>query len=99
MGSSADIEMRRLGVLIATAVLITIGCGSSEPAPVDSLAADYCAICSVFSNCGSVVTDALNAACPNETRTYYQCVTDNRCDVTACESQWAAREACLNSPP
>jgi len=91
-------EMRRLGVLIATMVLIATACGSSEPDPVDSLAADYCAICSRFSSCGRVVTDALSAACPNETRSYYECVTDSRCDVTACESEWAAREACLTNP-
>jgi hypothetical protein len=88
-------EMRRLGMLIATTVLIAMGCGSSEPATVDALATDYCAICSLFSTCGSVVTDALNAACPDETRAYYRCVTDSRCDVTACESEWAAREACM----
>ncbi|MGB8330282.1 MAG: hypothetical protein WCE62_09150 [Polyangiales bacterium] len=78
--------------------IVALGCGSSEPVPVDPLAADYCAICSEFPSCERVVTDTLNAACPDETSTYYQCVTDNECDVTACESEWAARAICMDNP-
>jgi hypothetical protein len=86
------------GALVAVVALLTGGCGSSEPPPVDPLASDYCAMCSVFTGCVNVVTDALNAACPDETRNYYQCLTDNDCDAAACESEWEARQTCMDSP-
>lgn len=86
------------GLIIATMVLLTGACGSSGPPPVDPLASDYCAICSVFPGCVNVVTDALNAACPDETRSYYQCVTDNECDVAACQAEWETRLACMENP-
>jgi len=98
MGWSAEVAVRQLGVIVVAAVLVGMGCGSSEPAPVDPLATDYCVICSAFPNCDRVVTDTLNAACPDETRAYYQCVTDNDCDVTTCKSEWAAREGCFRNP-
>jgi hypothetical protein len=86
-------------VMGGTLLVLTVGCGSSEPPPpVDPLARDYCAVCSAFPGCVNVVTDALNAACPDETRSYYQCVTDNECDVAACQSEWTTRQACMESP-
>jgi len=85
-------------VIVVATVLVGMGCDSSEPAPVDPLATDYCAICSAFPNCDRIVTDTLNAGCPDETRAYYQCVTDNDCDVTTCKSEWAARGGCLRNP-
>lgn len=85
-------------VMGASIMALTVGCGSSEPPALDPLASDYCALCSQFTGCPNVVTDALNAACPEETRSYYQCVTDNGCDVAACQSEWATRQACIESP-
>lgn len=79
--------------------LAAFGCGSSDSADVDPLAKEYCAACSQFASCERVVTDALTTACPDETRAYYQCVTDNACDVTACEDQWSAREVCMGNAP
>ena len=90
--------MRWQGLVGIGMEMMALGCGSSEPAPVDPLATDYCAICSVFPGCERVVTDTLNAACPDETRSYYQCVTDNECDVAACQAEWETRQACMETP-
>jgi hypothetical protein len=94
-----DIAISRMASVAAALVLLAAGCGSSEPAPVDPLATEYCALCSEFPNCERVITETLGTACPDETRAYYRCVTDNDCEVTACESEWTAREACMGSPP
>lgn len=91
--------MKWLRLLGVVATLPAAGCGSSEPAPVDPLASAYCAACSELASCERVVNEALNAACPDETRNYYECVADNDCEVTACEAEWATREVCMGNAP
>ena len=83
-----------------SALLIgSLACGSSGSEPPDPLAEEYCADCSDRGSCIAVVDTALKTACPPETRTYYQCVTDNGCEPTACQAEWVAREACLRPAP
>ena len=90
-------SMKRLGSL--GALLLLWGCGTDAPLPVEPLAEEYCAACSGIASCERLVTDALTVVCPDETETYYQCVTDNSCDETRCSDQWAAREVCMGNAP
>jgi glycerophosphoryl diester phosphodiesterase len=92
--------MRRMCVGLAGSLILVLGCGSSsgEP-PVDPLATEYCAACSEVPNCERMITETLNVVCPTETRAYYECVTENSCDTTACEVEFAVREVCLGRAP
>jgi len=59
--------------------------------------------------CERVTNEALTVVCQNETEAYYACVTRNvvdppdpnelKCDATACETEWAARNLCLGTAP
>jgi hypothetical protein len=95
MSARLDIAVGSMVLIVTATFLVTAGCGSSEAEQVDPLAAEYCALCSPFPSCGRVVTATLDAACPDQTRAYYRCVSDNDCGATACESEWAARAACM----
>ncbi len=88
--------MRRLSVGLLVWV---IACGSSAATPSDPLAIEYCEACSELLNCERVVNEALTVVCPGESRAWYACVTDNACDETACDTEWAAREICLGTAP
>lgn len=79
----------------ALLLLCLVACKSSEPEEPDPVAVDYCAACSEFDSCERVVENALIAPCPDETRLYYQCLTDSACDADACAAEWEAREACI----
>ncbi len=80
---------------VACLTLAVLGCGSSSGEPVDPLASEYCAACSELATCERVVDEALGAACPEQTRDYYQCLTDADCETTTCDAEWTAREACM----
>jgi len=59
--------------------------------------------------CERVTNEALTIVCQGETEAYYACVTRNvvdppdpnesKCDTTACETEWAARNLCLGTAP
>ena len=92
--------MRRVFVGLAGSLIVMFGCGSSSgDQPIDPLAVAYCAECSELSNCERLITDTLNIVCQTETRAYYECVTENSCDTTPCDDQFAAREVCLRRAP
>lgn len=89
--------MRGLGIGLLP---LAVACGSSSgPAPIDPLATAYCDACSELNNCETIVTQALTVVCQDETRAWYECVTDNACDETPCETEWAARNLCLGRAP
>jgi glycerophosphoryl diester phosphodiesterase len=60
-------------------------------------------------SCERQINEALTVVCPDETEAYYACVTGNvveppdpnnlKCDTTACETEWAARNLCLGTAP
>jgi glycerophosphoryl diester phosphodiesterase len=86
--------------LCAGLLVLAVACSSSSgPPPIDPLATEYCAACSVFSGCEELITKTLNVVCPDETHAWYACVTDNACDETPCETEWAARNLCLGTAP
>ncbi len=86
--------------LCVGAIALVVACSSSSgDEPIDPLATAYCEACSELSNCERLITETLNGACPDETRAWYTCATDNACDDTACESEFAARSACLGRAP
>ena len=101
-----------MGRLSVGLLVVAAACKSSSPAPIDPVAEAYCADCcqrqgeeglvpcdeAGVSSCERVITETLMAPCPDETNTYYTCVTDNGCDEAACQSEWAAREACMAGP-
>jgi glycerophosphoryl diester phosphodiesterase len=80
-------------------LVCVVACGSSSPTPIDPVAIDYCNACSELPSCENVVNEALTTACPEETRAYYICVTDNACDESACATEWAARRICMGMAP
>lgn len=88
----------RARVTLIAALGLALACGSSGSEPPDPLAEAYCADCSVFPGCPNVVNSALNAGCPDLTRAYYACLTDNACDTTICTPEWDERQACLFPP-
>ena len=89
--------IRALG---AGTLVFAMACSSdSGSPPIDPLATEYCEACSELPNCERVVNETLNAACPDETRAWYACTTDNACDDTACETEFAVRSACLGRAP
>ena len=83
-----------LGLLIWVAA-----CGSSSSTPIDPVATDYCNACSEIASCENVVNNALMTACPDETKAYYSCVTDNACDEDACAAEWETRNICMGMAP
>jgi glycerophosphoryl diester phosphodiesterase len=86
--------------LCAGVIALAVACSSSSgDEPIDPVATAYCEACSELSNCERLITETLNGACPDETRAWYTCTTDNACDDTACESEFAARSACLGRAP
>lgn len=87
------------GSAVGCLVMVVACSSSSDPPPIDPLAAAYCEACSELVSCERVITDALAAACPDETRAWYTCVTDNACDDTACDVEFAVRTACLGRAP
>lgn len=88
--------MRRLNLGLLACL---VACGSSSPDPIDPVAIDYCNACSEVSSCENVVNEALVAPCPEETSAYYTCVTNNACDVSACATEWEARNICMGMAP
>jgi len=89
--------IRSLGVGV---IVLAVACSSSSgPPPIDPLATAYCEACSELPNCESVITETLAIACTDETRAWYTCATDNACDDTACDAEFAARSACLGRAP
>lgn len=94
------VRQLRLGFL-----LLVAACGSSSPTEIDPLAESYCAACCNpeagcrAQSCPSVVDRALRAPCPEETRTYYQCVMDSACELDACEVEWEERTVCMKVAP
>lgn len=82
------------------AIALVAACSSSSgDEPIDPLATAYCEACSELSNCERLITETLNSACPEETGAWYTCATDNACDDTACDLEFAARSACLGRAP
>lgn len=79
-------------------LVLGIACSSSGGGQVDELVTAYCAQCSDFDNCERVISETLKAPCPDETRLYYECLTDNACDWEACGAEWTAREECIKAP-
>jgi glycerophosphoryl diester phosphodiesterase len=91
--------MRRVWLGLA-GLLLLFGCGSSSgDQPIDPLAVEYCAECSELANCERLITETLTVVCQTETRAYYECVTENSCDTTVCEVEFATREVCLGRAP
>jgi len=81
-------------------LLLALGCGSSPgAAPIDPVATAYCASCSEVASCERVVDQTISAICTDETRAWYSCATENACDSTACEVEWAQREVCMGNTP
>jgi glycerophosphoryl diester phosphodiesterase len=81
-------------------MVLLVACGSSSgPPPIDPLATAYCMECSDTPNCERLITETLTAVCPDETSAWYTCVTDNACDETACETEWATRNLCMGRAP
>jgi glycerophosphoryl diester phosphodiesterase len=79
---------------------MALACSSSSgPPPIDPLATEYCEACSELTSCERVVTEALTVVCTDETRAWYTCVTDNACDTTPCDADFAMRTACLGRGP
>ncbi|MBW2717705.1 MAG: glycerophosphodiester phosphodiesterase family protein [Deltaproteobacteria bacterium] len=86
--------------LCAGSLVFAVACGSSSaPAPIDPLATAYCAACSELFTCERVTSEALTVICPDETHAWYACVTDNACDDTACDTEWATRDLCMGRAP
>ncbi|MGB5694159.1 MAG: hypothetical protein WBM46_00770 [Polyangiales bacterium] len=96
MAARGGVMMWRIGI---GWLALAVACGSSAPEPVDPLAVDYCAACSEFAGCERLITKTLIVVCPDETRAWYSCVTVNACDTAACDTEWAAREICMGTPP
>ena len=81
-------------------LLLAFGCGSSSgAAPIDPVASAYCAACSEISSCERVVNETINVNCTDQTRAWYSCATENACDSTACDAEWAEREVCMGDSP
>jgi glycerophosphoryl diester phosphodiesterase len=81
-------------------IALAAACSSSPgDEPIDPLATAYCDACSELSSCERVVTEALTIVCPDETRAWYTCATDNACDEMPCELEWAERDLCMGRAP
>ncbi|MBW2718228.1 MAG: hypothetical protein JRD94_06650 [Deltaproteobacteria bacterium] len=87
------------GLRIGVIALAAACSSSSGDEPIDPLATAYCEACSELSSCERVVTEALTIVCTDENRAWYTCATDNACDETACEVEWAERNLCMGRAP
>ncbi|MBW1832038.1 MAG: hypothetical protein JRJ10_10150 [Deltaproteobacteria bacterium] len=87
------------GLCIGVIALAAACSSSSGDEPIDPLATAYCEACSELSSCERVVTEALTIVCTDENRAWYTCATDNACDETACEVEWAERNLCMGRAP
>jgi len=93
--------MRRAGVGWIGLLIVVFGCGSSSAETIDPVATAYCvdAMCSELASCERVISETILAACTEENRAYYACVTEASCDTTACEAEFDARTLCLGRAP
>lgn len=82
------------GFILLASSILAVACKSSDPQPPDPVAVAYCADCSDFPSCPTVIDEALNGVCPDQTRAYYVCLTDNTCDSASCDAEWQQRQAC-----
>jgi glycerophosphoryl diester phosphodiesterase len=89
-------DMRELSLSL---LICVAACGSSSSTPIDPLATSYCAACSELASCERVINETLMAACPDETSTYYSCLTENTCDESACTAEWDSRNICMGQAP
>ncbi len=101
-----------MGRLCIGLLVLVAGCKSSSEVPIDPIAEAYCADCCLrlreeglvpcndaeVASCERLISQTLKAPCPDETAAYYTCVTDNACDESACQNEWATREACVAPP-
>lgn len=84
--------------LFSVLVLAAVGCkDSGAPVVIDPIAVDYCAVCSEFDRCEGTVQFALDQVCSDEMGAWYTCATNNGCDFEACDTEWLAREACIDA--
>jgi glycerophosphoryl diester phosphodiesterase len=63
------------------------------------VATEYCTVCPGRPNCERLITDTIEILCTDETSAYYQCLIDNTCETTACDSEWEARTICMGTAP
>jgi len=75
-------------------LILLAACNSSSSEPIDDVAIEYCASCSEFGSCETVVDATIKANCTEETSAYYVCVTENDCDTSACADEWEERSVC-----
>ncbi len=92
-----DAVIRGFGSILLASSMLAVACESSGSTLPDPVAVAYCADCSEFSFCPIVIDEALNAGCPEETRAYYACVTENSCQPASCETEWQRRQACFGA--
>lgn len=86
---------RSFRLLLLAGLVLTIACKSSESQPPDPLAVDYCDLCGERPNCPSLIDETINGVCPDQTRAYYVCLTENTCDPMSCDAEWQARQVCF----
>jgi len=91
--------MKQSFVGFAIALVLALGCKSSEPLPINPVATEYCTVCPGRPNCERLITDTIEILCTDETSAYYQCLIDNTCETTACDSEWEARTICMGTAP
>lgn len=89
------LAMRALRFMLGAGLTLAAACKSSGSEPPDPVAVEYCAACSELASCQRVVEGALVGACPDETRAYYVCLTENACDPMSCDAEWEERQNCL----
>ncbi len=90
----------RFPALALSMLTSLVACSSSSSGePIDEVAVAYCAACSEFDICETVVDETIKAFCTDETRAYYACVTENDCDVSACRTEWEERSVCNGQAP
>ena len=94
-GTVVSAVMRGFGFMLLAGLILAAACKSSGSQPPDPVALTYCAACPEVASCLIVVDEALNAACPDETRVYYVCLTENACEPMSCNAEWEERQNCL----
>ncbi len=87
--------IRGIGFIILAGSILAVACKSSESQPPDPLVVEYCAACSERPVCLTVVDETLKGVCPDQTRAYYVCVTENACDPLSCDAEWQERQSCF----
>ena len=85
--------------VLAGILVLSLGCSSSSSQPIDPLATEYCAQCSEVASCERVVNETILAACTEETRAWYTCVTENACASEPCDAIFDTRTLCLRRGP